>query len=150
MPVAHSCAGGPGIDFGGDLARLAALKALQGAHLSAASTRQAARLLRKRIGSPIASACGSFVASMLRGGLVLLQCAKRVAYALFTPWGQWSLLKAVTARGTAILLFALGLPWATARTMVRVTWGTAAGAYRLCSGAHSSIFAALLWCPEHI
>ena len=149
MPVAHSCAGVPGASFGGECARLAALKALQGAQLSAASTRRAARLLRKRVGSPIASACGSFVASVLRGGLVLLQCSKRVACTLFSPWGQWSLLKAVTARGVAVLLFALGVPWAAAHSMVWLARGTAAGVYNLCSGAHCSYSAALLWCPEH-
>ena len=141
-PVAHSCAGVPGASFAGDCARLAALKALQGAQLSAASTRQAARLLRKRVGSPVASACGDLVASVLRGGLILLQCARRVAYSLFTPGGQYSLLKAVTARGAAAVLCALGLPWATARCVVRLTWGTAAGVYKLCAGAPLSDFAA--------
>ena len=103
---------------------------------------QAARLLRKRVGSPAASACGSVVAHVLRGRLVLVQCAKRVAYSLFTPWGQYSLVKAMTSRGVAAALSACGMPWATARCVARLAWGAAAGVYKLCAGAHLSSFAA--------
>ena len=138
----------PGAAVGADLARLAALKALQGAHLTAASTSRTSKLLKTRVGRPIASACGSLCAHVLRGGLVLLQCAKPTARALFTPQGQWALLRAVTSCSAAAVLTALGTPWAMARFVTCFAWDTAHGAFALCSGAPCSRVHVLPCCGD--
>ena len=127
--------GVPGAAAGAGAAHLAVFKALQGATLTAASMRRAAQLLHASVGRPAASACGGMVAHVLRGGLVLLQCAKAVARALFAPRGPWSLFKAVTLRSAAAALTAVGVPWAVARFVVKLAWDTSTAAITLCSGA---------------